>query len=81
MAYLLSVAIIDGGTIKVVHQFFGYSEQEVDGYKQAHLAGCAYFRSAEAENRTVELLEEIALSDMPKAEDYEEDEVEEYEEE
>jgi hypothetical protein len=36
MAYCLEVAIIDGGdrAIKVVHQFFGYSEREVETYKR-----------------------------------------------
>lgn len=79
MAFLLSVAIIDGGdkTIKVVHQFYGLSEREVDTYKQEHLGNCAYFRSADAEDRTVELLEEISSSELPKVEDFED----EYEEE
>lgn len=80
MAFLLNCAIIDGGdkTIKVVHQFFGLSVHEVDTYKQEHLGNCAYFRSAESEGRTVELLEEIPETSLPKAEDYE-DEDEEYE--
>lgn len=81
MAYLLSVAIVDGGdrTIKVVHQFYGLTEREVDTYKQEHLGNCAYFRSAEAENRTVEYVEEISASELPKVEDFQQDD--EYEEE
>lgn len=83
MAYLLRVAIIDGGdrTIKVVHEFYGLSEREVDTYKTEHLGNCAYFRSAEAEGRTVEYIEEIVSSELPKAADFEDDYEEEYDEE
>ena len=73
MAYCLEVAIIDGGdqTIKVVHQFFGYSEREVETYKREHLASCEYFRAAEQAGRTIEELEEMDESELPTAEDYE----------
>ena len=79
MAYCLEVAIIDGGdrAIKVVHQFFGYSEREVETYKREHLASCEYFRSAERDGRTIEELEEIDDSELPTEEDYEADEVDE----
>jgi len=79
MAYCLEVAIIDGGdrAIKVVHQFFGYSEREVETYKREHLASCEYFRSAERDGRTIEELEEIDASELPTEEDYEVDEVDE----
>lgn len=82
MAFLLSVAIIDAGdrTIKVVHQFFGLSEREVDTYRQEHLGNCGYFRSAETEGRTVEMLEEISANELPTAKDFEDEEEEEYEE-
>ena len=79
MAYCLEVAIIDGGdrVIKVVHQFFGYSEREVETYKREHLASCEYFRTAERDGRTIEELEEIDESELPTEEDYEVDEVDE----
>lgn len=78
MAYLLEVAIIDGGddSIKVVHQFFGLTEREVETYKREHLASCEYFRAAEKDGRTIEELEEIEPSELPTAEDYEEQEEE-----
>jgi len=79
MPYCLEVAIIDGGdrAIKVVHQFFGYSEREVETYKREHLASCEYFRTAEHDGRTIEELEEIDESELPTEEDYEDfDEVE-----
>jgi len=77
MAFCLEVAIIDGGdrAIKVVHQFFGYSEREVETYKREHLASCEYFRAAERDGRTIEELEEIDANELPTEEDYEVDEV------
>lgn len=83
MAYLLEVAIIDGGDhcIKVVHQFFGYTEREVETYKREHLASCEYFRAAERDGRTIEELEELDPSELPNREDYEEEEEEDEEEE
>jgi hypothetical protein len=73
MAYLLEVAIIDGGdeTIKVVHQFYGESEEEVQTYKREHLSSCSYFKSAETDGRTVENLEEIEEDELPEPEDFE----------
>jgi hypothetical protein len=78
MAFLLEVAIIDGGddTIKVVHQFYGLTEREVETYKREHLSSCEYFRAAEREGRTIEELEEIEADELPTPEDYEEDEEE-----
>ena len=69
MAYLLEVAIIDGGddSIKVVHQFFGLTEREVETYKREHLSSCEYFRAAEKDGRTIEELEEIEESELPTA--------------
>jgi len=73
MAYMLEVAIIDGGdeTIKVVHQFFGLSKREVETYKREHLTSCEYFRAAEKAGRTIEDLEEI--DELPTPEDYDEE--------
>jgi hypothetical protein len=81
VAYLLEIAIIDGGdkTIKVVHQFFGLTVKEVETYKQEHLSNCGYFRSADHDDRTVETLEQISQSELPTVEDYEEEEEEEEE--
>lgn len=75
MAYLLEVAIVDGGdkTIKVVHQFYGLSRKEVETYRREHLSNCGYFRSAEEDDRTYEELEEIEDSELPTAEDYEDE--------
>lgn len=76
MAYLLEVAIEDGGdgSIKVVHQFYGRTEREVETYKREHLASCEYFRAAEREGRTFEDLEHIDNDELPTAQDYEEEE-------
>ena len=78
MAYLLEVAIVDGGdeSIKVVHQFYGLTQREVETYKREHLAGCEYYRAAEKDGRTIEDLEEIEESELPTAEDYEEEDEE-----
>lgn len=82
-AYLLEIAIIDGGdkTIKVVHQFYGLTRHEVETYRDEHLSNCGYFRSADHDDRTVETLEQIPESDLPTVEDYEEEEEEEEDEE
>ena len=75
MAFLLEVAILDGGdeSVKVVHQFYGLTKREVETYKREHLAGCEYFRAAERDGRTIEDLEEIDASELPTADDYEEE--------
>ena len=82
-AWLLEVAIIDGGdkTVKVVHQFYGLTRKECETYKREHLSNCGYFSSAEKEDRTIETLEEIPRAELPKPEDYDEEEEEEKEEE
>lgn len=79
MAYLLEIAIIDGGdsSIKVVHQFYGVSKKEVETYKREHLSSCGYFSSAEREGRTLESLDEIDKGELPTPDDYEEEEEEE----
>jgi hypothetical protein len=78
MAYKLEVSIVDAGdgTIKVVHQFFGVTEQEVETYKREHLADCGYFKSAAAQGRTIEELEEIDDDELPEVEEDDEDEEE-----
>jgi len=75
LAWLLEVAIIDGGdhTIKVVHQFYGLTETEVETYKREHLSSCEYFRSAEHDGRTIESLERIDEDELPDPDDYDEE--------
>lgn len=79
MAFLLEIAILDGGddSIKVVHQFYGLTKREVETYKREHLASCEYFRAAERDGRTIEDLEEMDASQLPTREDYEDEEEEE----
>ena len=71
MAFILEVLIIDAGdrTIKVGHQFYGYTEQEVRTYYREHLASCEYFKAAVRENRVIEDLEEVDDEDLPDEED------------
>lgn len=80
MAYLLEVHIVDAGdkTIKVSHQFWGLTQDEVETYKREHLASCDYFRSAERDGRLIEILEQIPDEELPTPEDFEEDEEQEY---
>lgn len=82
MAYLLSVATIDkhDRRIKIVHQFYGFTESEVERYRQAHLAEDAGLRAAEAEELTVSYLEDVPGRDLPTVEDFEDAEEEEEEE-
>ena len=76
MAFLLTVHIVDPGddTIKVSHNFWGFSVRECETYKREHLASCEYFRAAEKEGRTIEELDEIEASEMPDADEFEEEE-------
>jgi len=78
VAHILTVYIVDAGdkTIKVAHEFFGLSKREVETYKREHLASCEYFRSAEAEGRTIEELEEVEASDLPDPDEFDEEELE-----
>ncbi len=78
MAFVLEVAIIDGGdaTIKVIHSFYGVSEEEVETYKREHIGTCEYFRSAVQEGRVIESLDEIDDDDLPEVEDYEDEDLE-----
>ena len=72
MAFLIEVAIIDGGasTIKVVHQFDGLTRTECETYKREHLSNCDYFRTAEEDGRTVESVDEIDDESLPTPGDY-----------
>lgn len=75
MAYKLEVWIIDGGdeTVKVIHQFFGVTEQEVRTYYREHTHSCDYFKSAVTDHRVIEELEEIDEDELPEVEDEEEE--------
>lgn len=79
MAFALEVAIVDGGdhTIKVVHTFFGVSEDECRNYYREHLASCSYFRAAERAGRVLEDLQEIDGDELPTPESWDEEEEEE----
>lgn len=79
LAYLLEVHIIDAGddTIKVTHQFWGLTEKECCTYYREHLSSCEYFRAAKKEGRVIEELEQIDVSEMPDADDFEDEEEEE----
>lgn len=70
MAFELQVDIVDpgDGSIKVRHSFFGLTEKEVEAYKTEHLAGCEYYRAAEADDRTIEELFELDEDELPEAE-------------
>lgn len=72
MAFALEVAIVDGGdeTIKVVHTFYGLTEDECRTYFKEHLETCDYFRSAKRDGRLLEDLEEIDDDDLPEMDDY-----------
>jgi hypothetical protein len=72
MAFELEVAIIDGGdrTIKVVHYFYGETEEECETYKREHLHTCSYFKSAHDDGRILENLEEIDDDELPETEDF-----------
>lgn len=76
MAFILEVLIVDPGdhTIKVGHSFYGVTEEECRTYLREHTESCEYFRSAVKEDRVIEFLEEIEDSDLPQAEDFEEEE-------
>jgi hypothetical protein len=79
MAFLLEVATIDGGdgSIKVVHQFYGFTEEECRTYMREHIGSCSYFKSAKAERRIIESLEEIDDDQLPTPDDWDEEDEEE----
>lgn len=76
-AFILTVYIVDAGdsTIKVGHEFYGYSQREVETYKREHLSSCEYFKSAETEGRTMEDLEEVDADELPDADEFDEEEL------
>ena len=71
MGFCIEVAIIDGGdrTVKVVHQFFGETEEEAETYRREHLDSCDYFKTAERDGRTRTVIEEV--EELPEPEDFE----------
>lgn len=76
MAYALEVMIVDGGdsTIKVVHTFYGVTEEEVRTYYREHLHSCDYFKSAVKDHRVIEELEQIDDDELPTFEEYDDEE-------
>ena len=76
MAYALEVSIVDGGdsTIKVVHTFYGVTEEEVRTYYREHTHSCEYFNAAVKEHRVIEELEEIDDDELPTVEEYDDTE-------
>jgi hypothetical protein len=75
--FILTVYIVDAGdrSIKVGHEFYGFSVREVETYKREHLASCEYFRAAEQEGRTLEEIEEVDADELPDADEFEEEEL------
>jgi len=76
MAFILRVYIIDAGdqTIKVGHEFYGQSEEEVEQYFDEHLGICEYFAAAVKDDRVIEELEKVPYSELPQAADFETEE-------
>lgn len=76
MAFELQVWIVDGGdhTIKVGHTFYGVTEAECRTYYREHLSSCSYFKAAERAGRVFEELEEIDDNELPRPEDFEDEE-------
>jgi len=73
MAFALEVAVVDAGdrTIKVIHTFYGVTEEEVRTYFREHQQSCEYFAAAVKEGRVLEELEEMDDEDLPEPEDFE----------
>lgn len=73
--FILEVLIRDGGdnTIKVGHEFFGTSEEEVRTYYREHVESCEYFKSAVQQGRAIESLEEVSEDELPDVIDFEEE--------
>lgn len=74
--YSFCVHIVDpDGTIKVTHTFWGRTVEEAERYKRHHLNACEYFQAAEEEGRTIEEeIEAVPDADVPRPEDFEDDE-------
>lgn len=71
MAYILEVLIVDkgDGSIKVGHQFYGLTEEEVRTYYREHQGSCEYFTAAVREGRAIETLEEVDDDELPDQDD------------
>jgi hypothetical protein len=78
MPYALEVSIIDAGdnTIKVVHTFYGVTEEEVRTYYREHTHSCEYFKSAVKDGRVIEELDEIDDDELPEVEEFDEEDSE-----
>lgn len=50
--------------ILVRHSFYGKDEAEAEKFKQHHLSSCDYFRAAEAEGRTIDIM--LDIDDLPE---------------
>ncbi len=76
MAWLLEVAIVDpgDGTIKVVHHFYGVTEEEADKYYEEHIGTCKYLASAFKDGRAIALMEKIPDEELPTEEALREEE-------
>lgn len=58
----------DRDRILVEHTFFGKDDDEARKWKKHHLEACEYYRAAEAEGRTIEILEDI--DELPEFNEY-----------
>jgi F420-dependent methylenetetrahydromethanopterin dehydrogenase len=76
MAFIVSAYIIDpgDGMIKVRHDFYGSTMEEADTYFKEHLGSCEYFRAAQKEDRLIETVEEVDEEDLPRPEEFYEEE-------
>jgi len=60
MAVALHSWIIEkDGSLKVRHSFYAETEEEAERMLKQHAAGCGHFGPANAEERTIEIIEEI----------------------
>lgn len=68
--------------IRVRHTFFADTIEEAERLLKQHATGCSHFGPADAAGETIEVEEEIdTLPDKDTLEDYEEEDLNEYEEE
>jgi hypothetical protein len=63
----------DSDRILVRHCFYGRDEAEAEKFKRHHLASCEYFRAAEAEDRTIDIM--LDIDELPE---FDEQELEEF---
>lgn len=73
MACKLEAWIIDGGdgTVKVIHSFYGLTEEEARTYYREHTHSCEYFAAAVKDGRVLEEIEEIDDDELPEVEETE----------